>query len=234
MDPVGWPTWAALTSHLTAGLHTAAQHPPLHAILIRAARYLCVSGQSRAARDLTAALHRLWITALGEDHPDTLGIAQYLGHATTDLGTDAAARHIIEDTLERRRRVLGPDHPETLNSASNLATTLDSLGEYEQARRLHEDTIKHRRRILGPDHPDTLTSANNLATTLANLRQFRAAEQILGDARARSRRVLGENHPDTQRLTENLAQVLTALGRPFEAHRLRVTGGKKGQRRKRR
>ncbi|MGW6650427.1 tetratricopeptide repeat protein [Streptomyces rubiginosohelvolus] len=192
MDPVGWPTWAALTSHLTAGLHTAAQHPPLHAILIRAARYLCVSGQSRATRDLTAALHRLWITALGEDHPDTLGIAQYLGHATTDLGTDAAARHIIEDTLERRRRV------------------------------------------LGPDHPDTLTSANNLATTLANLRQFRAAEQILGDARARSRRVLGENHPDTQRLTENLAQVLTALGRPFEAHRLRITGGKKGQRRKRR
>ncbi|MFE6918056.1 tetratricopeptide repeat protein, partial [Streptomyces rubiginosohelvolus] len=111
---------------------------------------------------------------------------------------------------------------------------LESLGEYEQARGMHADTLEHRRRVLGPDHPDTLTSANNLATALANLRQFRAAEQILGDARARSRRVLGENHPDTQRLTENLAQVLTALGRRFEAQRLRAPGGKKGQRRKRR
>ncbi|MFF9575127.1 tetratricopeptide repeat protein, partial [Streptomyces rubiginosohelvolus] len=119
-------------------------------------------------------------------------------------------------------------------SANNLAATLDSLGEHEQARSLHMDTLERHHLILGPDHPDTLNSASNLATALANLRQFRAAEQILGDARARSRRVLGENHPDTQRLTENLARVLTALGRPFEAHRLRATGGKKGQRRKRR
>ncbi|MFI2118156.1 FxSxx-COOH system tetratricopeptide repeat protein [Streptomyces rubiginosohelvolus] len=220
VDPVGWPTWAALTSHLTAGLHTAAQHPPLHATLIRAARYLCVSGQSHAARDLTAALHPLWINALGEDHPDTLGIAQYLGHATTDLGTDAAARHIIEDTLERRRRVLGADHPDTLNSANDLATTLDNLGEYEQARRLHEDTIKHRRRILGADHPETLTSANNLATTLDNLGEYEQARGMHADTLERRRRVLGPDHPDTFTSANNLATALFGLGEYEQARRM--------------
>jgi tetratricopeptide (TPR) repeat protein len=359
VDPVSWPTWAALTSHLNARLHTAAQHPPLHQTLIRAARYLCVSGQARAGRDLAATLHPIWVTALGEEHPDTLGIAQYLGHATADLGEYDEARRIIKDTLERRRRTLGQDHPATLNSANDLATALDLLGEYGEARRLHEDTLERRRRTLGQDHPNTLTSANNLATaldrlgeyeearrlhedtlerrrtlgqdhpntlttannlastldhlgeyeearrlhedtlertrrvlgqdhpntltsasnlaaasarlgkyeearrldedtlertrrvqgqdhpdtlttagnlatTLAKLRQFAAAEKLLRDAHARSRRVLGENHPETQRLAESLAQVLTTLGRPFEAQKLRASGGKAGKRRKRR
>ncbi|MFE1229823.1 FxSxx-COOH system tetratricopeptide repeat protein [Streptomyces sp. NPDC058745] len=359
VDPVFWPTWAALTSHLNARLHAAAPHPPLHQTLIRAARYLCVSGQARAGRDLAATLHAIWITTLGEEHPDTLGIAQYLGHATADLGRHAEARLIIEDTLERRRRTLGQDHPDTLTSANDLSVTLDLLGEYEEARRLqedalerrrrvlgedhpdtlqsannlagslgslgeheesrrlnedalerrrrvvgedhpdtlisasnlsvtldllgeyeesrrmdedtlerrrrvlgddhpdtlssannlasamhrlgryeeahrlHEDALERRRRVLGDDHPDTFTSANNLASALCRLRQFAAAEKLLRDAHARSRRVLGENHPDTQEITESLAQVLTALGRPFEAQKLRASGGKAGQRRKR-
>ncbi|MFF8945989.1 FxSxx-COOH system tetratricopeptide repeat protein [Streptomyces sp. NPDC014864] len=358
--PAAWPTWAALTSHLTARLDAAAQHPPLHQTLIRAARYLCVSGQARAGRDLASTLHPTWVTTLGEDHPDTLGIAQYLGHATADLGEYAEACRIIEDTLERRRRVLGENHadtlqsasdlaatlgrlgeyaearrmgedtlerrrrvlgenhadtlqsatnlattlghlgeeeearrmgedtlerrcrvlgenhPETLQSASNLSATLDRLGEYAEARRMGEGTLERRRRVLGENHPntlqtaislsatlghlgeyaearrmgedtlercrrvlgenhpDTLQSANNLATALANLRQLAAAERLLKDVRTRSRRALGENHPATQNCTENLAWVLTALGRPFEAQKMRASGGKAGQRRARR
>ncbi|MFE3264332.1 tetratricopeptide repeat protein, partial [Streptomyces sp. NPDC059215] len=98
----------------------------------------------------------------------------------------------------------------------------------------HEDTLERRRRILGDDHPDTLTSANNLANTLAKLRQFTVAEQLLRDTRARTRRVLGDDHPATQWVTESLAELLTALGRPFEAQKLRASGGKGGQRRARR
>ncbi|MFD4745256.1 FxSxx-COOH system tetratricopeptide repeat protein, partial [Streptomyces rubiginosohelvolus] len=220
VDPVGWPTWAALTSHLTAGLHTAAQHPPLHATLIRAARYLCVSGQSRAGRDLAATLHATWTTALGEDHPDTLGIAQYLGHATADLGTEATARRIIEDTLERRLRVLGPDHPDTLNSANDLAATLARLGEYEQARSLHQKTLDHRRRVLGPDHPDTLNSANNLASALDNLGEYAQSHRMVEDTLKGRLRVLGPDHPDTQTSANDLASAVARLGEYGEARRM--------------
>ncbi|MFI8290288.1 FxSxx-COOH system tetratricopeptide repeat protein [Streptomyces sp. NPDC085614] len=220
VDPVFWPTWAALTSHLTTRLHTAAQHPPLHQVLIRAVHYLCVSGQARAGRDLAATLHPIWVTTLGEDHPDTLGIAQYLGHATADLGRNAEARRIIEDTLERRRRTLGQDHPDTLQSANDLSATLDRLGEYEEARRMDEDTLERRRRVLGEDHPDTLTSASNLSNTLDHLGEYEEARRMDEDTLERRRRVLGDDHPDTLQSANNLAGALDRVGRYKEAHRL--------------
>ena len=76
-----------------------------------------------------------------------------------------AARDLVQDTLDRRRRVLGADHPDTLISATSLAIILHELGEVQAARDLNQDTLDRRRRVLGADHPDTLRSANNLAFT---------------------------------------------------------------------
>ncbi|MFE2630520.1 FxSxx-COOH system tetratricopeptide repeat protein, partial [Streptomyces sp. NPDC059374] len=205
VDPASWPAWVALASHLTARLPSAAQHPALHQTLIRAARYLCVSGQASAGRELATALHPIWVTALGDDHPDTLGIAQYLGHATASLGRRVEARRIIEDTLERRRRTLGADHPDTLHSANDLGATLAGLGEYTEAQRLHEDTLERRRRTLGADHPDTLNSASNLANSTASLGKHVEARRLLEDTLERRHRTLGADHPDTLSTTNNLA-----------------------------
>ncbi|MEU5981763.1 FxSxx-COOH system tetratricopeptide repeat protein, partial [Streptomyces sp. NPDC047434] len=171
---------------------------------------------------------------LGENHPDTLVSANNLAGSLYRLGDYEEAHRLHEDTLERHRRVLGENHPDTLSSANNLASVLDRLGEHEEAHRLHEDTLERRRRVLGENHPDTLQSANNLSSALFLLRQFAAAERLLKDTRARSRRVLGEDHPGTQEITDNLAQLLITLGRPFEAQKLRASGGRAGQRRARR
>ncbi|MFE1228903.1 FxSxx-COOH system tetratricopeptide repeat protein [Streptomyces sp. NPDC058745] len=220
LDPVFWPTWAALTSHLTARLHASTRHSSLHQTLIRAVRYLCVSGQARAGRDMAATLHPIWVTTLGEEHPDSLGVAQYLGHATADLGRNAEARRIIEDTLERRRRTLGEDHPDTLQSANDLSATLDRLAEYEDARRMDEDTLERRRRVLGEDHPDTLTSANNLASTLSRLGEYEEARRMDEDTLERRRRILGEDHPETLISAGNFASHLSRLGEYEEARRM--------------
>ncbi|MFF2126384.1 FxSxx-COOH system tetratricopeptide repeat protein, partial [Streptomyces olivochromogenes] len=209
--PATWPQWAALTSHLTARQHTAAHQPPLRQAFISAARYLLRSGQARVTRDMTTALRSIWTATLGEDHPDTLAIAQYLSHATGDLGEHMQARHTAEDTLERRRRVLGEDHPDTLASANDLAVALNYLGKHAEARSMQEDTLERRRRVLGEDHPDTLTSANNVAGALNNLKKFTAARNMQEDTLERQRRVLGEDHPDTLRSANNLAGTLNNL-----------------------
>ncbi|MET9620308.1 toll/interleukin-1 receptor domain-containing protein [Streptomyces sp. NPDC006464] len=60
------------------------------------------------------------------------------------------------------------------------------------------------------------------------------AEWVAWHLREAGRRVLGEDHPGTQEITDNLAQLLITLGRPFEAQKLRASGGKAGQRRARR
>ncbi|MFD5899412.1 FxSxx-COOH system tetratricopeptide repeat protein [Streptomyces sp. NPDC060366] len=220
--PADWPTWASLTAHLaTPHVTTAvAGQPDLRATLLKAAHFLIRSGLPRAAHGLATTLHEPWSTDLGPDHPDTLTCAQYLAHASVDLGNYAKARSIIEDTYVRRRRILGEDHPDTLHSANDSGTTLAYLGEYVEARRMHEDALARRRRVLGEDHPDTLSSTSNVAATFSELGEYAEARRMHEDALARRRRVLGEDHPDTLSSTSNLASTLHALGKHAEAHRM--------------
>jgi alkylation response protein AidB-like acyl-CoA dehydrogenase len=54
-----------------------------------------------------------------DTHPDTLTSAHHLGQNLAALGDHDAARHVLDDTLERQRRVLGPSHPDTLRTESS-------------------------------------------------------------------------------------------------------------------
>ncbi|MEU0040762.1 FxSxx-COOH system tetratricopeptide repeat protein, partial [Streptomyces sp. NPDC006333] len=222
-SPADWPAWASLTAHLTAP-HVAtviADRAELRPTLTKAAHFLIRSGLPRTAHDLSTALHKAWSTDLGPDHPDALTCAQYVGHATVDLGDLNKAHLIIEDTFARRRRVLGADHPDTLHSANDLAVTLVYLGEYAEARRMQEDVLARRRRVLGEDHPDTLASVGNLANTLGDLGEYAEARRMKEDVLAGHRRVLGEDHPDTLASVGYLANTLGDLGEYAEARRMK-------------
>ncbi|WP_330466748.1 FxSxx-COOH system tetratricopeptide repeat protein [Streptomyces longwoodensis] len=219
-SPGLWPGWAALTPHLTTHHLAATEQPELRPTLLDAAHYLIRSGQTRTARDLTAAAYTAWATSLGQDDPDTLTAAQFLGHATNDLGEYAEGRRIIEDTLARRRRSLGDDHPDTLQSANDLSASLHNLGEYAEARRMDEDTLARRRRIFGDDHPDTIHSAQNLAATLHSLGEYAEARRIKEDTLARRRRIFGDDHPVTLHSAHSLSATLHDLGEYAEARRM--------------
>ncbi|MCX5559309.1 FxSxx-COOH system tetratricopeptide repeat protein [Streptomyces sp. NBC_00038] len=219
-SPDFWPGWAALTPHLTAQHLATTKLPELRPALLNAAHYLIRSGQPRTARDLTAVAYTMWVTDLGQDHPDALTAAQFLGHATADLGEHAEARRIIEETLARRHRTLGDDHPDTLQSANDLTVALHNLGEHAEARRMDEDTLARRRRILGDDHPDTLQSAHNLAIVLHDLGEYAEARRMDEDTLARRRRTNGDDHPHTLRSAQSLAITLHRLGEHAEARRI--------------
>ncbi|MET9354711.1 FxSxx-COOH system tetratricopeptide repeat protein [Streptomyces sp. NPDC006617] len=218
--PAAWPGWAAYTTHLAARKDTATSRPELRQALVQAARYLIKSGQERTARDLVSALHDSWTGVLGEDHPDTLAGARYLGHVISYFGQYAEARRLHEDTLDRRRRTLGEDHPDTLDSAHSLASSLHNLGRYADARRMVEETFDRRRRTLGEDHPDTLASAHDRAASLHALGQYAEARRMVEDTLDRRRRTLGEDHPHTLSYTHDLAASLHNLGQYAEARRM--------------
>ncbi|WP_435283673.1 FxSxx-COOH system tetratricopeptide repeat protein [Streptomyces koelreuteriae] len=221
-SPADWSVWASLTAHLTIPHVSTAviDRPELHPTLSKAVDFLLSSGQPRAAQDLGAALHQVWSIDLGLDHPDVLTCAQYLGHASADLGEYAKARSVIEDLFARRCRVLGEDHPDTLQSANNLANTLGAMGEYAEARRIQEDVLARRRRVLGEDHPGTLESVSNLASMLRESGEYAEARRMQEDVLARCRPVLGEDHPDTLQSANNLATTLSAMEEYAEARRM--------------
>ncbi|MER6344087.1 FxSxx-COOH system tetratricopeptide repeat protein [Streptomyces sp. NPDC001595] len=215
-----WPTWASLTSHLTARHIDVAARAGLRPALCDAIHFLIRSGQPQPAAELAAELREAWTARLGPDHPDVLTCMQYLGHATADLGDLQGARPIIEDTLVRRRRTLGDDHVDTLQSANDLASILGRLGLYEDALRVNEDTLARRQRILGDDHPDTLQSADNRGAYLSSLTRYEESRAMHEYALARRRRVLGDSHLTTFASAINLGNSLANLGETTESCRL--------------
>ncbi|NLU69425.1 tetratricopeptide repeat protein [Streptomyces sp. HNM0574] len=218
--PETWPTWAALASHLTAQPVTVTNRPELRPTLLDAVLFLLRSGQPGTARKLAGAFHEAWSSALGEDHADTLTALQYLGHATSDLGKLNEARPLIQDALDRRRRVLGDNHRDTLQSANDLGVIVSLLGEQERGYRMHEDTLNRRRATLGDDHPDTLHSAHGVASTLHTLGEYEQSRLLDEDTLNRRRRILGDNHPETLRSAHSAAVSLQALGEQEMAHRM--------------
>jgi len=213
-DPVNWKLWADLLPHLLAANLADTDNELLRATAGDLCWYLLASGNARSAKIWAGRLHQRWRERFGDDDPDTLMAANYLGWALEGLGEWAAARDMDRDTFERRRQVLGADHRDTLTSASNLAALLGGLGDPEgglsylqEALELGGDTLARRSRKLGEDHPKTLISAANQAVTLAKMGDLQTALRLGTQTRERCRRVLGINHPDTLAAASNLAQI---------------------------
>jgi tetratricopeptide (TPR) repeat protein len=200
-DLGGWPLWRRLLPHVmaAAGRDAALDAVPAEAtrLLDRAAMYMIVRGEARAAPAVYERAYDVRRDNFGDDHPDTLTSASNLASALWWLGEHPRARALDEDTLTRRRRVLGEDHPDTLTSASQLANDLVGLGNYPHARVLQAETLSRQRRILGDDHPDTLMTARQLGQLLWYLGDYQQSRHLLTDTFTRSRRILGEDHSET-------------------------------------
>jgi len=226
-DPLNWTLWANLLPHLLAANLEDTNNKLLRATAGDTCWYLLASGNARDAKTLAGRLHHRWRERFGDDDPDTLMAANYLGWALEGLGEWAAARDMDRDTFERRRQVIGEDHPDTLTSASNLAALLGGLGDSEgglsdlqEALELGGDTLARRSRVLGEDHPKTLISATNQAITLAKMGDLQAAIGLGTETLGRCRHILGRNHPDTLAAASNLAQMHRLQGDLAAARRL--------------
>jgi hypothetical protein len=124
----GWPAWRQLLPHVLAITDPARDAGPdtcdVPWLLDRAATYLLIRGDPGPARPLYERAHQMYQDILGEDHPNTLVLANNLAFVLHELGQQEEARVLAEDTLTRMRRVLGADHPHALRSASILARVL--------------------------------------------------------------------------------------------------------------
>jgi tetratricopeptide (TPR) repeat protein len=223
-NPAVWPRCQLLLPHVLAAtdLNRPINDVPEEVawLLQLAAMYQLTRGEPRAALSLFRRAYASTRGRLGDDHFDTLTMANNLARELFALGEHEQARTVDEDTFARCQRTLGQDNPATLSSANNLAADLHALAEYQQACTLSDDTLARCRRALGDDHPFTLESASNLAAALRALGEHQQARTLDEDTLTRSRRVLGDDHPDTLTSASNLAADLRALGEHQQARTL--------------
>ncbi|MFL6075519.1 MAG: FxSxx-COOH system tetratricopeptide repeat protein [Mycobacteriales bacterium] len=214
-DPSGWPTAEQLVPHALI----AADHAKSHGVaqreaagmLERAARYLVARGLLDQAADYA---RRACALASHFTADDTCALAAQHAHATVlhQQGKLGAARELLEDVYERRRRVLGARHITTLATGRELMWTRFDQGEWISAQALDEDLVQAHEQALGPEHPDTLTAMHNHAVLISSAGRPGAALQIEQQVLEARRRVLGEDHPDTLTAMANLANTLHEQG----------------------
>ncbi|WP_053749994.1 FxSxx-COOH system tetratricopeptide repeat protein [Streptomyces sp. MMG1533] len=215
--PEAWPEWASLTQHLTAALDAMIDRGELRPTFLKAANYLVRNAQPEAAHGLAGTLHETWKASLCEDDPDTLRAAHLVAVALNGMERYEEALPLIEDLLERRRRVLGEEHPDTMSSTHDRGIALGGLGRYAEAHTTLRDVAARRESALGEDHVDALRSVSNYGYTLMQLGRLDEGHQVLTDVLARHRRALNEDHPTALAAWSYLGSSLSSLGRHVEA-----------------
>jgi tetratricopeptide (TPR) repeat protein len=131
--------------------------------------FLHADGKYNTAELVAAKAYQIYMSTLGEQHPDTLGAIANLAGTYRNQGKWEEAVILEEKVLELRKEILGEQHPDTLGAMANLAATYWSQGKWEEAVILQEKVLELRKEILGEQHPDTLGAMANLAATYERL-----------------------------------------------------------------
>jgi serine/threonine protein kinase len=142
-------------------------------------------GEARSAADQFEAARTIYTRQLGPEHPDTLSCVAGLAVSYGDLGRDAEAVKLLEETLLVQKEKLGSDHESTLWTMHFLANAWHRLGRDAEAAKLNQEALALRKAKLGPDHPDTLWSMSNLAITLRALGQHDEALKLHAETLAK-------------------------------------------------
>ncbi len=127
---------------------------------------------------------------------------------------------ILEQALEKQKRILGLDHPDTLKTMNNLAATYQAAGKYELALPLLEETLLKLKARLGPDHYYTLSSMHNLAFAYQASGRQNDAEPLFREALVGTRLKFGIAHSRTQTILQSLIGCYGDLRQPEKAEPL--------------
>lgn len=179
-------------------------------------------GRQDQAREQMERSLKLFRDKLGEDHPDTLGVANDLGICYAEAGLVQEAFTLHQATWQRRRERLGDNHRLTLRSMTNVANCLEKLGRTQEALDLHQQALQQRTQAFGANDPEVIWSKFNVANCLQKLGHVENAAVIYEElARVQIASADSESPEKIENLKSNLATNYARRGRHDEALRLR-------------
>ncbi|MFL6075320.1 MAG: FxSxx-COOH system tetratricopeptide repeat protein [Mycobacteriales bacterium] len=191
---IHWPRYAELYPHLLAAGAVDCKDAWVRQLLVNEARYLYHWGEYESSCDLSERTYEAWRRHLGDDDPQTLAIAKWLGFMLFVVGRYADAAEINARTLEVYRRTAGDDHEDTLDAIGAVAADRRVQGRFHAALELSEDVYHRSLRLFGADDPATLNAAHNLGVSLRLAGEFAKAYELDADTWRRKVQLFGEDH----------------------------------------
>jgi tetratricopeptide (TPR) repeat protein len=192
-----WGRYAELYPHVLASGAVHGQDPWIRALLVNEVQYLFRWGEHEESRRLAQQTYDTWRKSLGDDDPNTLKIASWLGWVLLAVGRYQEAAEVNARLLELCKRVHGEDHEETLEALANVAADKRVAGEFAEAFAVSEEAYRRASRALGPDEPAALVAAHNVGVDLRLLGRFVEAQQRDEDTWQRKVRLFGEDDQRT-------------------------------------
>ena len=158
--------------------------------------------------------------SIGDTHSDYLYTSSRLGGLYISMGRYAEAVSLLEDILEKQKRILGYTK-ETLQTMSNLSVGYERMDNHDMARELREICLEKQKLLGGTeDDPMTLTMMLNHTNSIFHLGRYEEAEKMYSRIIQRMIPVLGERHPNVQTTMFGLLRAYRKLDKDDEARKL--------------
>jgi hypothetical protein len=193
-DAQQWPPYGELYPHIIASEAERSVDEQVHSLILDEAKYLWRWGELAGARDFALRAHEAWTEALGEEHPDTLNMAIWLGWMYFVVGDYAAAARINARTVELSRGTFGEDSQETLSAMGAVAADYRIAGDFASALEQSSAVYERARRNFGDEDLETLRAAHNLAVSLRLSGLYDRARQLGEGTYQRLSLIWGTDH----------------------------------------
>ncbi|MBD0268846.1 MAG: CHAT domain-containing protein, partial [Cyanobacteria bacterium Co-bin8] len=155
---------------------------------------------------------RLYVEALGENHPHVATSLNNLALLYVEQGNYEAATPLLMRSLAIRERALGETHPDVAEGLNNLASLYQDQAQYSEAEPLYRRALTILETTLGADHLGIVQTINNLALLYQLQGNYSDAETLHLRSISIRERILGKNHPDVARSLNNLATLYQFQG----------------------
>jgi serine/threonine-protein kinase len=155
----------------------------------------------------------------GPDDPESLESLQALGELASLLDDNDRARALLEESLERHRRVYGEQHERTarvLHALAPMVMTHDPV----EAGRLLARALEIRRDTLAPTDPVLATNLSSLAAYYWRRNEYERARRTYQEALAVWPTVQDRRHPNAISILNDYATLLAQLNEYPEAEKL--------------
>ncbi|MBL7497792.1 FxSxx-COOH system tetratricopeptide repeat protein [Frankia nepalensis] len=211
-DPSTWRAYGDLYPHLLASDAAESTDPWTHDLLVNEVVYLYKWGDHQASVELAEQVHRTWSRTIGEESPDTLRLAGWLGWLYIVVGRYEDAARANARVLELCTQVHGNEHRETLLTMGNVGVDRIVAGDFQGALEISQERLRRAERAYGPEVDQTLAAAHDVGVYLRMVGQLREARVLNEQTWNQRVRVLGEYHIDTLRTLTSLAVDVRELG----------------------
>ncbi len=177
-DVAHWERYSSLYPHVLASEAIKSDESRVRDLVVNETIFLLRCGEYDSCLDLARTAHETWSEMLGEDHPQTLQVARWLGFVLFTVGAYPEAAKLNSAVLKAYRRTIGPEAQDTIDALGNVAVDHRVRGAFGEALALSRSVHEQYLRLRGPDHPETLRAAHNVGVSLRLVGDFTRAHDL--------------------------------------------------------